>query len=507
MNSGQTVVIIVGIYLVLLIGLGIVSRKFFRGGSADFFVASRSIGPFVLFMSVFGTTMTAFAMVGSTAESFHVGVATFGKMASSSALVHSAVFFLIGLRLWSLGKRNGYMTQIELFRDRFDSNGLGYLLFPILVGLIIPYLLVGLLGAGSVMNGVTRGAFPEVFSSTGGAVPPWLTSLVICAVVLSYIFMGGVRSAAWANTFQTLVFMAMGVLAFVLISSKLGGFSAASQLADPAKAVREGNVSELQFFTYLFIPLSVGMFPHLFQNFLTSKSSKNFKLMLVAHPLSIMITWIPCILIGYWATGALLPGTDTPIIPPGASPNAVLGMMVGKLATPLVSGLVAAGVLAAIMSSLDSQFVSVGTMFTRDIVAHSFGKDRFTDTGMVWLARGFISFIVLVTFLLSLAEPRSVFTLGIWCFSGYAALFPLVFATIYWQGVTKIGAYASVFATGACWFFLFKASGYGANGAYTFVGMMPVVAMFAACAVTLLLVSLVTPAPSEATLKKFFPKS
>ena len=115
----MTQVVIICIYLAMLIGLGVVSRKFFRGGSADFFVASRSIGPFVLFMSVFGTTMTAFAMVGSTGESYRVGVATFGKIASSSALVHSAVFFLIGLRLWSLGKRNGYMTQIEVFRDRF----------------------------------------------------------------------------------------------------------------------------------------------------------------------------------------------------------------------------------------------------------------------------------------------------------------------------------------------------------------------------------------------------
>jgi len=501
----MTQVVIICIYLVILIGLGIVSRKFFKGGATDFFVASRSIGPFVLFMSVFGTTMTAFAMVGSTGEAFHIGVGTFGKIASSSALVHSAVFFLIGLRLWSLGKRNGYMTQIELFRDRFESNGLGYLLFPILVGLIIPYLLVGLLGAGSFISGVTRGTFPEFFASTGGAVPPWLTSLVICGVVLSYIFMGGVRSAAWANTFQTIIFMLMGVVAFVLISSKLGGFAAASEMANSAKAVREGNITELQFLSYMFIPLSVGMFPHLFQNFLTSKNSKNFKFMLIAHPLSIMVTWIPCILIGYWATGALMPGTQTPIIPPGAVPNAVLGIMVGKLSTPIIAGLVSAGVLAAIMSSLDSQFVSVGTMFTRDIVAHSFGKDRFSDTAMVWLARGFITAIVIITFLFTLAEPRSVFTLGIWCFSGYAALFPLVFATIYWRRVTKVGAYAAVIATALCWFLLFRASGYGANGSYLVGGMMPVVMMFATCAVTLVVVSLVTKAPSEDTLKKFFP--
>ena len=133
MNSGVTVVVIVVIYLTFLIGLGVLSNLKFRGGAADYFVASRSIGPFVLFMTVFGTTMTAFAMVGSTAESFEKGVGTYGKLASASALVHSASFFLVGLRLWALGKKHGYMTQIEFFRDRFESRGMGYLLFPILV--------------------------------------------------------------------------------------------------------------------------------------------------------------------------------------------------------------------------------------------------------------------------------------------------------------------------------------------------------------------------------------
>ena len=41
---------------------------------------------------------------------------------------------------------------------------------------------------------------------------------MICSVVLTYVFLGGVRSAAWANTFQTLVFMLTGVVAFAMIA-------------------------------------------------------------------------------------------------------------------------------------------------------------------------------------------------------------------------------------------------------------------------------------------------
>ena len=500
----QTVIVV--IYLGLLLSLGYLSSRLFRGNSNDYFVASRSIGPLVLFMSIFGTTMTAFAMVGSTGESYRVGIATYGKIASSSALIHSACFFLVGLPLWGLGKRNGFHTQIEFFRARFESSKLGYLLFPILVGLIIPYLLVGLMGAGSVMQGVTRGAFPELFASTGGAIPPWLTGLVISGVVLYYIFAGGVRSAAWANTFQTFVFIVMGFIAFVTISTKLGGLQAASSMADPSKAVRSGNITEMQFLSYCLIPLSVGMFPHLFQNCLTAKSAKSFRLTLVGHPLAIMLTWIPCILIGFWATGAVMPDGVTPVIPEGTSPNAVLGMMVGKLATPVIGGLVTAGIMAAIMSSLDSQFVAVGTMFTKDIVVHSFGKERFSESQLVHLARGFICTIVLVTYLLTLVEPRQVFSLGIWCFSGFAGLFPLVFAAIYWKKATKLGAYAAVIGGAASWFFLFQASGYGKNSSYMVGGVMPVAVVFATCAICMIVGSLVSQPPSQETLDKFFRK-
>ncbi len=499
----MTPVIIISIYLTLVIALGLISTRFFRGGSADYFVASRSLGPFVLFMTVFGTTMTAFAMVGSTAETFEMGVGTFGKLASWSALVHPACFFLIGLPLWSLGKRHGYVTQIEYFRDRFESSALGYVLFPVLVGLLIPYVLVGLLGVGSVVGGVTVGAFPEFFAATRGAVPPAVTMAVISGVVLFYIFIGGARSAAWVNVFQTVVFVGMGLLAFWLIADRLGGVEAASEAANPAKAVRTGNVSEMEFFTYWMIPLSVGLFPHVFQNFLTARSAKSYKVLLVAQPISILLAWLPCILIGFWATGALMPETGVPVVPQGGNPNGVLGLMVGKLTSPVVSGLVAAGVLAAI--SLDSQFIAMGTMFTRDIVVHHFGAEKISDAAMVWLARGFIVVLVILCYLLTFGETRQIFALGTWCFTGYAGLIPLLIAAIYWKRVTKVAAYVAVIATSGVWFWLFAASGFGVKRKFLLGGMLPVATVFATCAVSVIVVSLCTKPPSASTLAKFFP--
>ena len=73
----MTPLIIIIVYLLLLLVLGLVSNRFFRGTSRDYFVASHSIGPFLLLMSVFGTTMTAFALVGSTGKSYERGIGVY----------------------------------------------------------------------------------------------------------------------------------------------------------------------------------------------------------------------------------------------------------------------------------------------------------------------------------------------------------------------------------------------------------------------------------------------
>jgi len=507
----MTTVIVIAIYLGLLLGLALFSKTLFRGTSKDYFVASHSIGPFMLLMSVFGTTMTAFALVGSTGKAFERGIGTYGLMASSSGLIHAACFLVIGIKLWAIGKRYGYVTQIQYFRARFESKALGYLLFPILVLLVIPYLLIGIIGAGKTIAGVTGaklkpngemiapGVFPEW--TDNGAIPPWFTGLIISAVVLTYIFAGGSRAAAWANTFQTLVFMVMGVLAFYLISDRLGGLSAAIEQAKESHKVRtlseggEVGVSPLTFLSYMFIPLSVGMFPHLFQHWLTAKSAKSFKLTVIAHPICIAIVWVPCVLIGVWATG---------IFPAATPSGAILAKTVGVLVKdPIIVGLVTAGVLAAIMSSLDSQFLCLGTMFTNDIVLHR-AKKEYSDQQILLMARGFIVAIVVVTYIMALLlYDRSVFDLAVWCFSGFAALTPLVLAALYWKRATKIGAYACIIAVFISWITFFAMSGFGGEF-FVFGGIVPAAVMWFVGAAAMILGSIFSQAPSNETIKKFF---
>lgn len=594
--AGQLQLGIIAVYLGLLIILGLVSNRVFKGTAHDYFTASRGIGPVLLVLGVFGTTMTAFAIQGSSGEAWASGVGVYGKMASWSGIVHAACFFLIGAKLWTFGKRFGYQTQIEFFRGRFESSHIGLVLFPVLVVLQLPYIIIGIIGSGNMIQVATRGAFPNLFPSAApalnGAVPFWLGTFLATGVVWLYVSLGGARATAWANALQTILFLVVGIVTFIFIADRLGGFHEATRMVqeyNPSKLTRsvteehrqiyaektaawraaqpaaesgatQGQgptaastpapkpvgatlsaapsgalkphplkpMPELEFLSYGLIPLSVAMFPHLFQLWLTARSAKTFKLTVTLHPLLIMFIWAPCVLIGVWATSAMVDGRpvipftpEGPLVPGGMppNPNAVLALMVQMLQNPIVTGMLAAGVLAAILGGMDAQFLCLGSMFTHDVVNHYFERDRMTDAQRLLTGRIFVVGVVLASWLLTLwlraAQP--IFGLAIWCFSGFSALFPLVFGALYWRRMTKAGAYASVLAgIGLGVYFyvsrgleygfasriepLIQLPGMGHEG-----GVVPAVPMVAAAAVALILVSLITRPPSRETLVKYFP--
>ncbi|MEO1615808.1 MAG: sodium:solute symporter family protein [Planctomycetota bacterium] len=533
-KSGLPQLLIIAVYLSLLLCLGLFSSRLFKGTKEDYQVASHSIGPFLLLMSMFGTTMTAFALVGSSGEAFREGIGVYGMLASSSGIIHSMCFFLIGVKVWKLARRHRYTTQIEFFRDRLDSDFIGLLLFPILVGLVIPYLLIGVISGGAVMQAMTSGLAPEMFEvlkedgsidrALSGGIPPYLGSLIICVVVLVYVFFGGMRGTTWANTFQTLVFMVLGIVTFYFIAGKLGQedtfFDNLKRLGEslPDEKSTRVEMSRTKFFTYLLVPLSVGMFPHLFQHWMTAKSANSFKVPVICHPVFIMIVWVPCVLVGVWAVGVYADPALRPKGPPlPSNANTILPFLVKTQTGPILGGFLASGILAAIMSSLDSQFLCIGTIFSNDVVTHYLGKDKVDDKRQIFLTRMFIIGIVAITYLLSLGNPRSVFALGVWCFSGFSALFPIVIAALYWRGLSAAGAISGVFAAITSWCILFYQGTkvpIEEGGLSKFVlklpiggetyELMPVVAMVGSSLVTMVVVSLITPKPSEERLARFF---
>ncbi|MGH9337751.1 MAG: sodium:solute symporter family transporter, partial [Vicinamibacteria bacterium] len=252
------VLAVVLLYLAVVLSIGYAAQRALRGTAEDYFLASRTIGAPVLLLSIFGTHMTAFTILGASGEAHLGGISVFALMASSSSLVAPLVFYFIGTRLWWLGKRHRFITQVQFFRERYQSDGVGLALFFVLVTLLVPYVLIGVKGSGDVLWALTGGP--------AGGIPTWVGSLLMCGVIFIYVVQGGMRGTAWANAFQTLVFMSVAAIAFYVIVREYGGLEAAMSELEASRRellVIEKSPRQLgRMISYLLIPLSAGVFPH-----------------------------------------------------------------------------------------------------------------------------------------------------------------------------------------------------------------------------------------------------
>ena len=534
--------IVVFIYLAIVLYIGIFAfrRSTGRQKAEDYFLASRSLGPFVFLLSLFGTNMTAFAILGSSGHAFNNGIVTFGLMASSSALVIPLTIFFIGTRVWALGKKYGFMTPVQMFRDRWECSHTGTVIFVVQAVLLLPYVIIGIMGGGTTLATIS-----------GGLVPYWFGGAIVALVVMSYVFFGGMRGTAWVNTFQTILFLLFGAIAIVVIGTGMGGFKTAVQQlqASPVTAalLTRERISPLYFFSYTFIPLSAIAFPHILIFCLTAKRMAQFKKTVIFYPLCIMAIWLPCVFLGVMANRV----TDVPQIrakqearrtlatqgktlqPEArdelreeAAGDDVILRLLERYAPLWLAGLLGAGIMAAVMAS-DSQILALSTMFTEDVFAFYGGKRRFGEAVQVQTGRIFVILLTLVAYAIALRAPEAIFELAIqYAFSGFAALSPLLVAALFWRGSTRWGALASTLWTAAAvvavavFQALVPAPAPGpptviwslggleilsrTPGGTAVFGFMPVVPMVIVSALLMIVVSRLTPKPSSATIEKYF---
>ena len=456
---------IVGLYLIAVVYVGVFAfrRADRRAGAEDFFLAGRALGPIVFLLSLFGTNMTAFSILGASGHAFANGIVTYGLMASSSALVIPVGLFFIGTRLWALGKRHGFMTPVQMFRDRWECGHIGTAIFAVQAVLLVPYIVIAVMGGGTTLSSVS-----------GGLVPFWLGGAVVSFVVMGYVFFGGMRGTAWVNTFQTVLFLSFGAIAVTVIARGMGGFSSAMEalLASPSTAplLTRERVSPLYFFSYTFIPLSSLAFPHIGIFCLTAKRLSHFRKTVVLYPLCMLAIWLPSVFLGVVANKATdLPPIQTKVearaalaaggpdltterraeLRAAASGDDVILKLVQGYAPVWLAAMLGAAVMAAVMAS-DSQILALSTMFTEDVFAFYGGQARFGQKAQVNTGRAFVIVLTVIAYGIALVSPQSIFDLASqYAFAGYSALSPLLVAALFWKGSTKWGALAVTLWTAA----------------------------------------------------------
>jgi SSS family solute:Na+ symporter len=524
-------------YLAIVIYIGVFAfrRKVGEHPAEDYFLANRSLGQFVFLLSLFGTNMTAFAILGSSGHAFANGIVTYSLMASSSALIVPLSLFLIGTRVWALGKRFGFITPVQMFRDRWECGHIGTVITVVQAALLVPYIIIGVMGGGTAL-----------FAISGGRIPFWIGGAIVALVVMIYVFFGGMRGTAWVNTFQTTLFLVFGAIALVVIGVGMGGFgNAVNELqSSPSTAslLTRERISPLFFLSYTFIPLSSINFPHMIIFCLTARRMQHFKKTVILYPICMLAIWLPAVFLGVMANRA----TEVPAIRAKLEARQTLATQAGTLSpedrnqlraqaagddvllrlleayAPLwLAGLLGAGIMAAVMAS-DSQILALSTMFSEDIFAFYEGKERFGEKAQVVTGRIFVIALTIIAYTIALRFPQPIFDLAVqYAFSGYSAMMPLMVGALFWKRSTKWGALAVTLWTAASVIAIavfqsavttpqvvwsiggVEALARTLAGTAVF-GLLPVVPMVIISSLLMIVVSLMTKKPSEATLSRYF---
>src|SRR6266481_3855173 len=393
---------VIFVYLLVIAIIGSIAFRQSKANTEDFFLANRSIGSLVFFLSLFATNMTAFAILGSSGQAYRQGIGIYGLMASSSGLVIPLTIFLIGTRLWALGKRFGHQTQVAFFRDRWECDAIGTVIFALSAAMLVPYMIISIMGGGTVLAHISHAQ-----GTAAPLIPYWLGCAVVAIVVTLGVFLGGMRGTVWVNILQTTLFLAFGAVAVVTISHALpGGFGEyiSKLAADPKTSylVTRERMPERFFWSYTLIPLSSIMFPHMAIMCFSARKVTAFKRTVVLYPVAIMAIWLPCIFLGVLGT-QLSPGLK--------NPDGILLHLLTDHAPVWLAGILGAGIISAVMGSDTHQVLAVSTMFTKDVFAHYGGTAKYGERGSVNFARAFIVVVTAVAYVVALMTPESIFEL------------------------------------------------------------------------------------------------
>ncbi len=294
-----------------------------------------------------------------------------------------------------------------------------------------------------------------------------------------------------------------------------------SLLASPSTAplLSRERISPRYYISYTVIPLSTIAIPHIAIFCLTARRMGQFKPTVIVYPICLLAIWLPCVFLGVAANSLrdvpkieqkLEARAELAALPPSApaeertalrrqaAGDDVVLVMLETFAPLWLAGILGAGIMAAVMAS-DSQILALSTMFTEDVFAFYGGKERFGENVQIQTGRIFVVLLTILAYAIALRAPQGIFDLAVqYAFSGYSALSPLLVAALFWRRSTKWGALAVTL-----WVAFAVIYSSQVPGALAWGGLLPVVPMTLISCALMIVVSLITPPPSPATVHRY----
>lgn len=394
MEHHQLIILCIGIYLVVLLSLGLLARRQSEMTSLkDFYLAGGKLGPFVLLLTLYATQYSANTLLVTPAEIVNRGLGMILVLGYMTAIV---IFYLtFAPQLHRISKNQSFITPGDYFDFRFNYPRLTMLANIILIIVSLNFLLSQLMAMGHITNGIT-----------GGKIPYEAGVVFLALVVILYETLGGMRAVAWTDVIQGIMLFA-GI--FGLLITVMPGKNEMAQIGQwlTENAPEKVNIPGPSFRLYwastvIMIGLAGSVYPQVIQRIYAARSAAVLRKSLGAMVFMPLLTVVVLFLLGFIS----IPHFQNH---PEVANDEVLPEMLrvwGQQSdfTFFMTILVLLGLLAAIMSTADSVLLSLSSIIAKDILGKSILRDR--DDAVLTRVGKIFSWVIMFMMVLIAMQPH-----------------------------------------------------------------------------------------------------
>jgi len=208
---------VIAIYfsILLCVAWWVVSRR--KDSAADYFLAGRNLGWWVIGASIFASNIGSEHVVGLAGAGATSGVAL------AHYELHAWCLLVLAWVFVPFYMRSMVFTMPEFLEKRFSPNSRYVLSIVSLITFIVSKIAVGIFAGGVVFGTL----LPELKLNVGGVVIDsfWIGSVLVIALTGLYTILGGMRAVAYNDAVQVIVLIVGSACLTFYGLHQLGGWS------------------------------------------------------------------------------------------------------------------------------------------------------------------------------------------------------------------------------------------------------------------------------------------
>jgi len=460
------------LFLLIVFIIGIWANKYVQGTSSflqEYFLGSRSLGGFVLAMTMMATYGSASSFIGGPGVAYNKGL---GWVLLSMAQLPAGYFVLmiLGKRFAIMARKYKAITLNDFLKARYQSTWVGILGAISIILFIFASMAAQWVGGAWLIETVT-------------GIPYNIALIIFTFSVLVYVVVGGFRAVALTDAIQgSVMFFGTIILLIAVVVAGGGVENLMTELIqdNPNLVSPFGSAGELTplYVSSFWILVGVGVvgLPQVTVRAMSYKNAKAMHQAIIISTIFVGIIMLGMHLIGVFAR---------PIIPGVEVGDTVMPKVTLEVLPPFLAGIILSVPLAAMMSTIDSLLIMVSSALVKDIYI-SYIKPKAGNREIQWVSFAVTTLLGILVAIFSLSPPEFLITLNLFAFGGLEATFvwPVVLG-LYWRKGNKFGAVSSMVA-GMASYILFQ------TYAPEFLGMHTVVMPILISLVVYVMVSLAT---------------